>query len=158
MKALAAAVILIALGMTGCTGSPMSPSSRSDGSTVQPSFSLFSDIPVPAGASMDMERSLLLGTGDLWTGRLVFSTNNGHGRVFDFYKTEMPGFGWQEITSVRASISIQTWKRGPRVATIQIRDSLFSTEVILTMAPMEGTVSAMPSGMSSSAPVSVRPL
>ena len=104
---------------------------------------------------MDMERSLLLGTGDLWTGRLVFSSNNGHGRVFDFYKAEMPGFGWQEITSVRASISIQTWKRGARVATIQIRDSLISTEVILTMAPMEGTGAAMPS---SSAPVSVRPL
>jgi len=132
-----AAVLTLAAGLilAGCTTSPLSPNAKSDGSASNPSFSQFSDLPVPAKATMDVDKSLLLGNGESWTGRLVYSSWTSHTGLYDFYKSEMPGFGWQEITSVRASISVQTWVRDSRVCTIQIRDTTFGAEVIVTMAP-----------------------
>lgn len=140
MKAGAASIGLVVLmALSACSSSSLSPSSaRSDGSPAAPSFSQFSDIPIPLKASMDVDHSLLLGQGDAWVGRLVYTTDGGTGPIYDLYKADMPGFGWQEITSVRASISVQTWQRADRVATVQIRDTTFGTETIVTVAPAMG--------------------
>lgn len=129
----------VAVSLGACTTSPLPPSARPAGSSgEQPSFSQFSDVPIPAKATMDVDHSLLLGNGENWVGRLVYSTGGSTSGIYDLYKSDMPGFGWQEITSVRAAISIQTWQRGDRVATIQIRDTTFGCEVILTVAPTMG--------------------
>ena len=69
---------------------------------------------------MDMERTIILGSQDAWTGRVHLRVNMSATKLFEFYKLEMPGFGWQEVTSVRAIISVLTYERGSRVATIQI--------------------------------------
>ncbi len=128
--------LVVLFALSACSSSPLSPSSaRSDGSPSAPSFSQFSDIPIPAKASMDVDQSLLLGHGEGWVGRLVYTTGGNTGAIYDLYKSDMPGFGWQEITSVRASISVQTWQRADRVATVQIRDTTFGTETIVTVAP-----------------------
>ena len=143
-------VVLVAalVGMTslaGCSTSPLTPSAKGDGSEpTSPSFSQFSDVPVPAKATMDVDHSLLLGHGEGWVGRLVYTTWDSQATLYDFHKAEMPAFGWQEITSVRAAISVQTWQRGERIATVQIRDTTFGAEVILTMAP--GNNAGMGSG------------
>jgi hypothetical protein len=137
MKLFAAGVALIGmLGLGACTTSPLSPSSsRPEGAEAAPSFTQFSDVPIPAKATMDVDHSLLLGHGDTWVGRLIYSTGSSGSAVYDLYKSDMPGFGWQEITSVRASTSVQTWQRADRVATVQIKDTTFGAEVILTIAP-----------------------
>ncbi|WP_146002797.1 hypothetical protein [Telmatospirillum siberiense] len=140
MKAGAASIgLVVLLGLAACSGNALAPSSaRSDGSPAAPSFSQFSDIPIPAKARMDVDQSLLLGHGESWVGRLVYTTGGGTGPIYDLYKSDMPGFGWQEITSVRASISIQTWQRADRIATVQIRDTTFGVETIITVAPAIG--------------------
>lgn len=137
MRFKTAAILTLAAGLvlTGCSSNPLSPNAKSDGTASSPSFSQFTDLPVPAKASMDVDHSLLLGNGESWTGRLVYTSWTSHTGLYDFYKSEMPGFGWQEITSVRASISVQTWIRDSRVCTIQIRDTTLGAEVIVTMAP-----------------------
>jgi hypothetical protein len=128
--------LVVLIGLSACSSSPLSPSSaRSDGSQAAPAFSQFSDIPIPAKASMDVDQSLLLGHGEGWVGRLVYTTWSSPGAIYDLYKSDMPGFGWQEITSVRASISVQTWQRADRIATVQIRDTTFGAETIVTVAP-----------------------
>jgi hypothetical protein len=115
----------------------MSPSSsRTDGAPVSASFSQFSDIPIPDKASMDVDKSLLFGRSDGWLGRLVYTTHNSPGENYDLYKTDMPAFGWQEITSVRGSTSVQTWQRGDRIATVQISETLLGEETIVTVAPV----------------------
>jgi len=136
MKAFAAAaLVLTTLALGGC-GSVMEGNAKGDGTGVSsPSFAQFTDVPVPAGARMDVNQTLLLGNGESWIGRLVFSSWSSHTSMYDFYKSEMPGFGWTEITSVRASISVQTWQRDSRICTIQIDDELIGSGVILTMAP-----------------------
>lgn len=136
IRPFAAVSVAVALALGACTSSPLSPSSsRPQGASAQPSFSQFSDVPIPAKATMDVDQSLLLGNGEGWVGRLVYTTGGSTGALYDLYRSDMPGFGWQEIASVRAAISVQTWQRGDRVATVQIRDTTFGAELILTVAP-----------------------
>ncbi len=107
-----------------------------DGPAQGPTLAQFSDIPIPSGASMNLERSLILGPADNWIGRLVFTASLGPQQMFEFYGREMPGFGWQEVTRVRARINIMTFTRGGRAATVQImRTTLGGSEIDLTVSP-----------------------
>lgn len=138
-----AVLLIVAVTWTamaaGCGPSaPLAPSSRPDqtGSPSSPSFAQFSDIPVPSGAEMNLERSLVLGDRDSWIGRLAMTVPGGGGRVYDFYFSEMPKFGWAPITSVRAETSVLAFSRGDRVATIQIRErTIGGADVSLTVSP-----------------------
>jgi len=131
-------VALIALA--GCSHGISSGTTTDSGAAATPTFSQFTDIPIPDSAHMDTDRSLLVGPGDSWVGRLVFSVRWTHApEIFDFFKTQMPAYKWQEISSVRADISVMTWQRGDRIATIQIEDTTLGAEVTLTMGPVAGS-------------------
>lgn len=104
-----------------------------------PAFSQFSDIPIPEQAEMDLDRTFALGGSNLWSGRLVFTAPYTQGGLFDFYMSEMPKFGWQEITVVRSKVSVMTFKQGERVATIQIEAGSMRTEVLFTVSPSAGS-------------------
>jgi len=145
-------VLGAALAVAGCSSSMGSSSSGSDSGTGQaptPSFSQFTDLPVPEGAHMDVGKTLVLGQGDNWVGRLVFDLRfEGAPSVFDFYKSEMPSYRWQEISSVRSDISVMTYRRADRIATIEIEETTLSlgTEVTITVGPVNGANPAATSG------------
>lgn len=144
--------LLLGLMMMGCSGSSQSLSASptgENGATATPvaSFAQFSDIPVPSGASMDMEHSLLLGAGNEWTGRLTYSTSTNSARVFDLYKAEMPKFGWTELTVIRGDRSIMTYQQGARVATVQIQSgTIYGATVAVTVSPNASSGGAAASG------------
>lgn len=123
--------------LAACTATADLQASRSgEGAAQGPSLAQFTDIPIPQGASMNLERSLILGPADTWIGRLVYSTSLGPQQAFDFFGREMPAFGWQEITRVRARINVMTYTRGGRAATIQIsRTTLGGSDVDFTVSP-----------------------
>ena len=99
-------------------------------------FSQFPDIPIPSGATMDLDRSLVLGARDAWIGRLAMHVGGAPGALYDFYSREMARFGWREITSVRSETSVLTYARGERVATVQIRSqALRGVQVDVTVSP-----------------------
>jgi hypothetical protein len=103
---------------------------------MEPNFAQFSDVPVPAGADMDLERSLVLGEQDAWIGRLVMAVGTNPGKTFDFYFGEMPRFGWFPVTTVRAETSVLTYSRGGRIATIQVWGrTLAGSTVSMTVSP-----------------------
>jgi len=121
----------------------------------------FSDIPIPAGAKMNVTRSLILGPIDGWVGRLVFNTSTGSQILFQFYAREMLRFDWQEIARVRAQVSILTYTRGTRTATIQISSTtLGGSAVSITMAPStKGSMPMVPSKFPvTTAPVTPAPM
>jgi len=102
----------------------------------EPNFTQFSDVPVPAGADMDLERSLVLGEQDAWIGRLVMKVGTNPGKTYDFYFGEMPRFGWFPVTTVRAETSVLTYARGDRIATIQVWGrTLTGSTVSMTISP-----------------------
>lgn len=132
-------VVLAALGTGACDKTARlleSTSSPDAGTTSEPNFSQFSDIPIPAGADMDLERSLVLGEQDSWIGRLVLAVGTNPGKTFDFYFGEMPRFGWFPITTVRAETSVLTYARADRIATIQVQGrTLTGSTVSMTISP-----------------------
>lgn len=147
-----ATLLAAALALSACTqkvGVGGQATTRSDGQKQeQPAgFTTFPDLPMPTKADMIMDRTLVFGGEDSWIGRLVIATPYGPQDMFSFYQREMPRFGWEEVTSIRAEISVQTYSRGERVATIQIqRDTLRGSEVAVTVSPRGAPVQALPAG------------
>jgi hypothetical protein len=150
------AVTVILSATAGCGPSaPLAASSRPDqpgaDNVAAPSFAQFSDIPVPSGADMDLERSLVLGERESWIGRLVMTVPGSAGKAYDFYAAEMPKFGWVPITMVRGETSVLTYSHGERIATVQISDrTIGGAAVSLTVSPrgrpaMQGGPEAPPS-------------
>ncbi|MBT3361820.1 MAG: hypothetical protein HN403_19520 [Rhodospirillales bacterium] len=99
-------------------------------------FTTFPDMPMAAGGEIDVDKTLIFGAGEGWFGRLVINASNDSGQMFNFYKESLPGFGWQEITSIRAATSVLTYSREERIATIQIEGrTLRGSEVSITVSP-----------------------
>ena len=108
-------------------------------------FSQFNDIPIPTDADLDLDQSLILGTEDGWIGRISLDVSYDMTDMYSFYEREMPKFGWQQLTTVRAKISTMTYSRGSRVATITLQSALTSgTYVDFTVAPANRAVMGRP--------------
>jgi hypothetical protein len=105
-------------------------------------FSEFSDVPVPEGATMNLDRTSIYGRENNWVGKVVFDAPYNTAGVFDFYINEMPKFGWNEITSVRGGNPVMTFIRDSRVALIQLNSAFMSSDstVTLTMSPAPATI------------------
>jgi hypothetical protein len=146
--------VLLALG--ACNSGPSLPPSSAPQSAAPADQRLVTDIPMPPNAHQDLERSLVLGRLDHWTGRLVFKLGLSPAEAFSFYQRQMPGFGWDYVTAVQSEISVQTFKRGERVATIQIEGrTLGGSLVSIVMAP---SIAPSVGGASRTAPVETVPL
>ena len=132
--------ILIFLG--GCESGmgvkPM-PMNKGDSSkSAQASFSQFQDVPIPIGAEMDLDRTVILGARESWIGRLTLETSHNSVKLFNFFKKSTPEFGWQEITSIRSATSVLTYSQTNRVLTIQIiAKTLQGSEVVMTVSPRD---------------------
>ncbi len=136
-----ALLIAFMVVLTACSrGEALQPTtSLSDNETVK-SFALLTDIPIPPGADLDVEKSLVLGDLDRWTGRVILDVDESATKAFAVYQTEMPNFGWAAIMSVQAGVSVLTFTRGERAATIQIENNtLRGSTVSITVAPRQST-------------------
>ena len=90
----------------------------------------FSDIPIPEGAVMNTDGSVIMGTGDEWTGRLIYSAPYAANAVFEFYLSEMPKFGWSDVATVRARISHLTYIKDRKAIQILIEKNSDSESYI----------------------------
>lgn len=129
----------VALGAAACSRGTQLPPASASGSSDQPvNFQLVTDIPIPSGATMDNDRSLILSDRDRWTGRVVMTLSNSANEVTSFYQQQMPNFGWQPMMSVTAETSVLTYVRGDRAATVQIeRRTVYGSTVSVTVAPKQ---------------------
>ena len=129
--------MILAAAMSGCVHGEAMHRSDSDGvNGNSPSFAQFNDIPIPEKATMDLKSTLLLGGESAWIGRLVFSAPYTLNSMFDFYMSEMPKFGWKEVTVVRSKVSVLSFTNNERVATIQLEsDMVNGTVVSFTVSP-----------------------
>lgn len=140
----ATTLVLGACSQSGILGSgntmeAQTQSAGQDGAMPEKAFNRFPDIPVPSGAQMDVNRTIVFGGGEGWFGQLGIDTKHDSDTMFDFYKQELPGFGWQEITSVRAMMSVLTYERQGRVLSIQLEKATISgAKVTLTVSPRGG--------------------
>lgn len=135
------AVALLALAAAACqstAGVMPSTSGQGDG-TPAPNAAQFADIFIPSGAKFYIERTLVFGQMP-WFGQVALSMSGEPNAAFEVYRREMPGFGWQEITSIRAPTSTITYMREDRVATVQITGGrLIGSDVLIVVSPKGGT-------------------
>ncbi len=132
------AVLAACVAASACTGQVgVAPASGASGpSQTRVSFARFPDLPLPGDAEINMDRTLVFGGDDTWIGRLVINASGDPNDMFDFFKQKLGGYGWEEITSVRAAVSVLTFTRQERVATIQIQGrTLRGSEVTVTVSP-----------------------
>jgi hypothetical protein len=160
-----AAFAAFAIGLVGCGSGNMAPSSNPNAATAPADggFGRFADIPVPKGADMDVEQSLVLGAREAWVGRLVMQSSDRASTMYDFYARQMPSFGWKPLTYVRADTSVLTFSRGDRVATLQIkpRTMMWGSEIRITMSPQHSDMSssaAMPGALRPDERIEATPL
>ncbi len=133
--------------------SPTPTISSSAGQASQPSFAQFQDIPIPPGARMNLDRTVILGSPASWIGRLALNANQNPSVVFDFFKQRTPEFGWREVTTVRAAASFMTFDRANRVLNIQIKaKTIQGSEVDLTISPRGDSVGIASPATQSSPP------
>ena len=153
--ALVCLVVLAITALNGCTetaslqgGGLSGPTSGgtagAPGTTAN--ASIFPDIPIPDGAEMIVDRTLVVGT-DNWFGQLALSAPHGAASMFDFYRNRLPQFSWSEITSVRAPVSVLTYERDDRILQMQIKGTtLGGSEITITVSP-RGTNNGTKSGI-----------
>lgn len=134
-----AAVLAACVAVAACTSQVgVAPTTGASGpSETRVSFARFPDLPMPSQAEINLDRTLIFGGDDTWIGRLVINASGDPNDIFDFFKHKLGGYGWQEITSVRAAVSVLTYTRQERVATIQIQGrTLRGSEVTITVSPL----------------------
>lgn len=136
-----------ALAAAGCaqtaplqSTSPAAGATGSQGKTVPTQFS---DLPMPQGAKLNVDKTLVVGT-QTWFGQLTLDTSQSADTMFEFYSRELANYGWRRIAAVRAPTSILTYDRDNRVLAIAIQPSrVYGSEITLTVSPRE---EAMPEG------------
>lgn len=155
-----AVIGVLALGMpavAGCSGvagsssasAPGAGTGSADAAANAAGFARFSDIPMPPKNSIDLDRTIVFGTERDWIGRIALSSSLNVSDTYDFYKREMPRFGWTELTSVRSATSVLSYQMDNRIATIQVSGQRFGGSTIeFWMNPRAGTGASavMPSG------------
>lgn len=139
--ALTATLLLASCG----GGVSLGTTTQGTGGEAAGNFQLITDIPVPSGAKLDAERSLILGTADRWTGRVALKFGLSGGEAFAMFQQEMPNFGWQAIMSVQGEVSVLSFVRGERAATVQIQPAtLWGSVATITVAPRQSDVGGAP--------------
>lgn len=122
-------------GCSGVAGSSQPSNSAGASAATQETgsnagFARFVDIPMPGKNTIDLDRTLVFGTEKDWIGRVSLSSSMSVSEIYDFYKREMPRFGWSELTSVRSSTSVLTYQMDNRIATIQVAGQRFGGSAI----------------------------
>ena len=133
------ALLWLSAGLAGCeTAAPLAGAGDPTTANVATDFQSITDLPIPVGAELDAERSIVLGGPDQWIGRLVLDLAQPAGEVFVYFRERMPEFGWQPVMSVQAKISVLTYVRGQRATTIQIESgTLGGSTALVTVAPRQ---------------------
>ncbi len=132
----------LSLGLLASCAAPVTQIPGGDNQTLSASdpqvTNSYADIPIPLDDVLVISKSLLLNTGEQWTGRAVFRSKLNASQAFTYFHQNMSTYGWIGITSVQSEVSVLTFEKAGRVATIQIEKRTVSgSEIKVTVTPRE---------------------
>ncbi len=107
---------------------------------------LLGDLPIPRGARLLNDQSIILGGGNSWAGRIVMSVSETPTETFSFFRDQYPTAGWTLVSSTKAKNSILVFLKQDRTATVEIAEGSglgAKSNITLTIAP-RSTVAAPP--------------
>lgn len=127
-------VLIAALVTVACASTPMGSDSTVTEAT---SKQLSGDVPLPPGAVIKQQDTLVMGAGSTWTGRLNLTVSGDSQALFTYFRDSLPGAGWTLTSSSYSKLSLLTFTKGERVANVQMQSTSFGgNEVLITVAPV----------------------
>ncbi len=113
--------LIVLLLISSCAGESLIPVKGPQGDpSTELNFSQFDDIPIPINSDLIRDESIIISRKVGWSGRLVFSTSENQIEVFDFFRNELPKFGWKKISEISSESSLLNYQNDQRFASIQI--------------------------------------
>jgi hypothetical protein len=98
----------------------------------------FNQMPLPKDARISPDKSLILGEGDNWAGRIELSSSMESLEASAFFTTEYPKHNWQLISSTKAKLSILVFTSNTRSLTLEITEGgplAAKSMIVMTVAP-----------------------
>lgn len=131
---LALSFTLATLGCSNMGGTAMGNDSTVTEATAK---QLSGDVPLPPGAVIKQQDTLVMGTGNSWTGRINLTISGDPQAVFSYFRDSMPPAGWTMTSSSFSKLSLLTFTKGERVANVQMQSTSFGgNEVLITVSPV----------------------
>tara|TARA_B100000287_G_C20122827_1_gene579024 strand:+ start:43 stop:474 length:432 start_codon:yes stop_codon:yes gene_type:complete len=124
-----------------CTGDSLLPVKGPEGDpSTELSLAEFDDLPIPLNSKLDKEKSIIFSKKDGWYGRLTFNTSEKQINVYDFFRNELPKFGWKKLSEISSETSILNYQNQARLALIQIKENLiYGSNVMVTVTELESS-------------------
>ncbi len=99
---------------------------------------LFNQMPLPKDARISPDKSLILGEGDNWAGRIELSSSMEPLEASAFFAAEYPKHSWQLISSTKAKLSILVFTSNTRTLTLEITEGgplAAKSMIVMTVSP-----------------------
>ena len=99
---------------------------------------LFNQMPLPKDARISPDKSLILGEGDNWAGRIELSSSMEPLEASSFFIAEYPKHNWQLISSTKSKLSILVFAGSTRTLTLEIKEGgplAAKSMIVMTVAP-----------------------
>ena len=132
-------VIFLSLALLGCaTSNNLGDLSKRFDDIKKIETLLFNQMPLPKDARISSDKSLILGEGDNWAGRIELSSSMELLEASAFFTTEYPKHNWQLISSTKAKLSILVFTSSTRTLTLEITEGgplAAKSMIVMTVAP-----------------------
>ncbi len=132
--------------LLACSSVDIRPTSKDGGPAPEPSTAqLAGDMPIPQGATIRPQETLVMGSGNRWMGRISLSVPGESQAIYTYYRDGLPSAGWVLTSSSYSKLSFLTFSKAERVATVQIQSASFGGhEVTITVTPATKPGNATP--------------
>jgi len=131
--------LVVLLLITSCSGNSLVPVKGPDGDPSQElNFSEFNDFPIPVNSKLIKDQSIIISKKNDWLGRLAFTTSESQLTVYDFFRNELPKFGWKKVSEISSDSSLLNYQSSKRFASIQIFEkTLFGSRVLVSITEVD---------------------
>ena len=100
-------------------------------------LSEISDIPIPSKSIIDLEKTLIIGKGNDWMGRLSLISKKKIDEIYSFFLNEMTKFSYKEKSSIRSEVSTLIFENNKKTIFIKISKLNFrKTYIEITATPV----------------------
>lgn len=104
---------------------------------------LLGDMPVPNGARINNENTMIIGRGVGWVGRVYLDGLQSPNEIYSFFLTDFPKAGWTTVSATKAKTSIVIFTKEDRTCTIEVSEGSFTgpkTLISITSSPKSSIV------------------
>ena len=87
------------------------------------------DFPLPEDAEIQMDNTVIMGSGDLWAGQIILLSKSSPVELIKFFTESAKSSGWKLEYSTISEMVLLVFNNDQRIATVEIskgKESLFS--------------------------------